>query len=349
MRGFSWGCYVVAFGGLVAALVAVVLNANKVSIVSFMIATFSLLTAILYETSQARQLSRSTDERSEKTKDELLKTFGDSFTTISTQFGIYPSLILMGGKRHYEILAKYVETLKNEKYSELYGKILRYFCDIADESLNSAVSNYYILEDNFGRFHDFINIFWESVSKNGRINATSIVDPAGFWEGARAIAYLNRQKNLIKQRGAHIYRYFIIAHNHINRLNAHNTVIKENLRRDIKVRIILLKNKESPVYKDMGLVDLSMAVENEVDSETENIIESKCHILGPNKENESNIGEISDLFDNLEENPGTIRLEDVLNELSIQSQEIETKYEELFQKITEKAQEIIGGFSYVQS
>jgi hypothetical protein len=158
-------------------------------------------------------------------------------------------------------------------------------------------------------FREFIQIFWNSVSQNGKIFATSIVNPSGFWHNAQA--YLAEQKRLIEIKKCEIYRYFIFVKNHKDWLSKHiqgENILKMNIDNKIKVRVTLFKNEEDAgaCYRDIGLVDDLMAVESKIDANN-NITETICYITS--ESNSAKINEIQSIFRTLEEHQNTIKYE----------------------------------------
>ncbi len=229
----------------------------------------------------------------------------EKFNQVSRHFGVLSSLRQVTGN-HYENLRKLAEILEKTNHKDLYIPLINYCFDDANKGLTRFCR---LLEDGeFSEtrrenFYRFVQIFFNYVGLSGQIRATSIVDPKKFWSRPEAIAYLNDQQQLIKNKGIELFRYFLIAEGHRNRLKEHVDVIRLNLERQMKVRVVFLKDKTPGLYEDIGLIDKTIAVKNDLDTE-EDIKSSKC-CLCPNEE----IDRMWRLFINFEENPLTIKLE----------------------------------------
>ncbi|MBI1979444.1 MAG: hypothetical protein HYS58_01625, partial [Elusimicrobia bacterium] len=182
-------------------------------------------------------------------------------------------------------------------------------------------------------FQHFIGLFWESVRQNGQIRATSIVDPppGGFWENRQH--YLEMQRILIETRGVNIYRYFLFAvdtaDQQKDRLKRHADVLKDNIDKGILTRVTIYKLQQqatTSAYKDIGLVDDLMAVEN--DLANGNISHTRCYIKGAT--NTLKIQTRTREFKDLEDHQNTVKSENYRNNFPGFIKAIEDKIDQLY-------------------
>jgi hypothetical protein len=298
----------VAAGRLIAACLLTVLSA---------------IFAVLTESVSAKQVGERMSADVATVRSELTTKFGDltsktdetfgkvssqteaKFNQVSQHFGIFPSLQQVTGN-HYDSLRKLAEILETTAHKDLYIPLITYYFEDANKALTQFCR---LLEDGeFSEnrrlnFYKFVQIFFNYVTTSGEIRATSIVDPGKFWKRPEAIAYLNEQQHLIKTKGIDFFRYFLIAEDHQGRLKAHEEVIRLNLEKQIKVRVVFLEDETPGIYEDVGLIDKTIAVKNCLTTDED--IESSTCCLEPNRE----IDRICRIFIHLEDNPRTMKFE----------------------------------------
>lgn len=245
------------------------------------------------------------------------------FNYISKKFKLYPTLnFLMNHFNYLEEVANQYETVLLSCYD--HAKLLPilnsftsfWFDSFIDCDLDTCCNQVRDLRfelklDERGQafLREFIKIFWENVDKNkGVIYASSIVDPNGFWKDADE--YLEIQKNLIEAFGIRIYRYFIIAEEHLHRLSDNKEAIEKNIANSILTRVTIFESKTcdlaSKFYFDRGLVDQIMAIDNKVIDG--NISKSTCYVNSIRKNNHI-IDETKHMFGYLEKFKFTLKYE----------------------------------------
>jgi len=226
----------------------------------------------------------STHDSLKKTNDEIRKKNSDFLQStnilISDTIARSNNYYNLHLHSHKDVLAQFIPGLVDEFNMKI-----------------KALSNGHLFENDPSKYQEFCSSVFNLAKENGKIRATSIVNPDVFWEDENTINYLRNNKTLI-ERGVTIERYFFV-----NEQNKESSLkaIANNLSVNVHVHIIKEEDiKKKDYIKDCGIVDDSIAIESKVDS-SRNIFKVDVYIGEKTK-----YSEINTLFDLLNSKKQTV-------------------------------------------